>query len=1082
MTLDRPPFDAEDLFRRAQGLRPGPLGQADRRPDAGAAARYALWCRYVAGGDRRRMRRRLRRDGLWPSAVRHARTVPEPAWAGTLRAVMEAARAPDSPADPSADPFAVPFADALAPAIRVMRARLERGLAERGVPAGPAVGAVADGMERAVLARLSRIAGPALFAAFRRAHPADLLATLLGGAGDGVAPTGAYRAFVADTLADGFAGLFMRYPALARSVCLTVERCADAGAELCGRLAADAGALAATFGVAGPVAAVEAGLSDPHAGGRTVARVRFADGRSVACKPRDMAMEAIFSGLLRWVNGRGLRHAHRVPAVLERDGYGWMEWVEPAPCRDAAEMAAYWWRAGSLMALYTALDGSDLHCENLIAAGAHPVLVDVECLLHPRPSTILGQPDLPSLLMPGLLTSGFLPTYAFGGADGRVVVNLAAFGPPGGPDGLEEPGFANAGTDWIAPVRRRPPFPTGHVPALEGRPGSPADHVDAIVAGFTETRRLLMAHVDWLLDAPESPLARLGGAPGRFLPRPTSSYGLLLDKVSAADAMADGVDFAIVLEALHRNAEALPEGMRALAPLETADLEALDVPRFTFRPADTRVHDAAGRPLAELWAEAPLAAMARRLRACGEAELAYDAALIRAALPSGQGGGLPPVAAAPAGGEEGGATPREVLRAVADAIAGAAVERPDGTVHWVGLSQSGTSGLAIPQPSGLGLYDGGPGVALFLAAAGRVLDDDRLGRLARRALEPARRLFAGPQAGTVAGTVARGLGPGYATGLGGLITALAGCGDLLDDAALTGAAARVAERSRDALGAGHPHDLLGGDAGLVLALLSLHARTRAAGLVDAASAAGERALAAAVREGDALCWPLSGGAGLTGLSHGAAGFALAFAHLHRATGQACWRDAMAGALAFERRHFLPEHDNWPDLRPGPGAPGGGPRLAVSWCHGAPGIALGRLGVLAALGDDVPLGGAPGGALGEAVAEDLAAALRATVRHALLDGDDLCCGNGGRLDILRTAGRALDRPELVAAADAGLRRRLDHVCRDGRCRLWHGDLPVVGGDPHLFKGLAGFGYTLARAVDPALVPDVLLPGPAGGTPF
>ncbi|NEE32664.1 DUF4135 domain-containing protein, partial [Streptomyces sp. SID7982] len=40
-------------------------------------------------------------------------------------------------------------------------------------------------------------------------------------------------------------------------------------------------------------------------------------------------------------------------------------------------------RQGALLALLHALDGTDLHHENLIACGPHPVLVDVETLFHP---------------------------------------------------------------------------------------------------------------------------------------------------------------------------------------------------------------------------------------------------------------------------------------------------------------------------------------------------------------------------------------------------------------------------------------------------------------------------------------------------------------------------------------------------------------------------------------------------------------------------------------------------------------------------------------------------------------------------
>lgn len=1051
----RPAFDEATLFRRAEGFRPGLTGKNQQIADAAAVERFNQWSRYVAAGDRRMMSRRLRQDDLWPSAARHARDAAPPPWAKTLRVVMRTARAQDPAAPRRHDE---PFAELLAPAAAAMRALLMRDLRERGLSADhfPAPAAV-DGVEAAFVKRLGKIAAPSLLAAFRRQCPFNPLSALLAGAGV-TAPDAGYRAFIAETLADGMAAVFMAYPALARSLCLVTENAAAAAAELFARLAADRDALAERFGVRGAVAAAEPGLSDPHAGGRMVARVRFADGKSLAYKPRDLTMEGVFSDLLRWANRQGLTPPQRAPVVLERDGYGWMEWVEPAPCRDGDELDAYWRRAGGLTALYVGLGGVDLHHENLIAAGSHPVLVDVECLMHPPPASLIGAPEPAGPEAPLAPISGFLPMYGFADDGGRAI-NFGALGPATDARGCDEPAYVRLGGDWIAQVQRPAPFSLGHVPTLNGAPSSPVDHKEAIVAGYIDARRLLADRAGWLLSSPASPLARLRDALGRYMPRPTPSYGLLLTKATSAEAMADGKDFAVVLEALHRNWQALPDGLQALAPLEKAALEALDVPRFSFRPGDQRVHDGDGQPLRLMWKETPFAAAARRLRDAGPADIAYDAALIRAAFSTPA-----PLFARPSAAEgDGNATASltEGLRAVADAVAGAAIERPGGAVHWLGPPLDGAA-VETMQPSGPGLYGGGPGMALFLAAAARLLADDRLAELAKRALVPVSRLLGGPQANAAA----EALGSGYGGGLAGVVAALTWCGRLLDDPALLKAATQAASRTAAALKTRRCHDLLGGDAGLTLALLTLHAETAAGDLLSAATAAGERTLAAAARDGDALLWANAGAPGLAGLSHGGAGFALAFAHLHRATGERRWRDALLGALAFERRVFSPQHDNWPDLRPAAAAGADDkPRFMASWCHGAPGVALGRLGVLAALGDD------PGG-----VGDELAAALRVTQRHALQTTDDLCCGNCGRLDILRAAGRTLGDETLTAAADAGLRNRLDDARTHGRCRLWSDGLLATGGDPHLFKGLAGFGYTLARAAAPGEIPNVLSPGP------
>jgi lantibiotic modifying enzyme len=359
--------------------------------------------------------------------------------------------------------------------------------------------------------------------------------------------------------------------------------------------------------------------------------VVFADGRALAYKPRPIDMEAAFSTILDWVNGQGLRYDHRSPQVLDRDGYGWMEWIDGGPVADAAAADAFYWRAGSLFALYRALNGSDLHSENLIAAGACPVLIDTECLLHPPPDALADRPDLPAITMPSVLTAGLLPLYTFA-ESGRRAVNLGALGPSCGPDGLEETTYLNAGTDWVLRTRKASPRSTAHLPRLEDRLLDPTGHVSALAAGYRETWSLLLHRRDWLLTAAGSPFAALRRARGRHMTRSTWNYGQLLEAARGPEGMADGITFSILFEALRRPLASLPAGYRKIAEAESRDLERLDVPRFAFAGDDRHTGDCQGRPLARLFAETPFEAMAGRFRAYDQAQVDYEATLIAAAL------------------------------------------------------------------------------------------------------------------------------------------------------------------------------------------------------------------------------------------------------------------------------------------------------------------------------------------------------------------------------------------------------------------------------------------------------------------
>ncbi len=82
---------------------------------------------------------------------------------------------------------------------------------------------------------------------------------------------------------------------------------------------------------------------------------------------------------------------------------------------------------------------------------------------------------------------------------------------------------------------------------------------------------------------------------------------------------------------------------------------------------------------------------------------------------------------------------------------------------------------------------------------------------------------------------------------------------------------------------------------------------------------------------------------LTGFSHGAAGIAYALLRLYHTTQDENYLEAALEGIEYERSVFSEKHGNWPDFRSLEGRNSG---FAVQWCHGAAGIALGRLGSLA----------------------------------------------------------------------------------------------------------------------------------------
>ena len=276
---------------------------------------------------------------------------------------------------------------------------------------------------------------------------------------------------------------------------------------------------------------------------------------------------------------------------------------------------------------------------------------------------------------------------------------------------------------------------------------------------------------------------------------------------------------------------------------------------------------------------------------------------------------------------------------------------------------------------------------------------------------------------------------------------------LLDDArrvcGLVNAASIAADRS---------FDVLKGAAGAILGLLALHRTAGDEAALAAAVACGRHLLQSRATDPDGnLGWHAHPGRTrhLTGISHGAAGIALALLRLYRSTGDADFRAAAEQALTYERKLFMPRSGNWPDLRFR--AFPDGADTTCQWCHGGSGIGLARVACLDLIDDDHIMG-------------EIEAALSTTLAASPRPMDQLCCGNMGRIDFLLTAGVRLSRPELVACARNRATAIVGQATRRGQFAWDAGDDRM---NPGFFQGISGIGYQLLRLTSPETLPSILL---------
>ncbi|HYU31068.1 MAG TPA: type 2 lanthipeptide synthetase LanM family protein, partial [Thermoanaerobaculia bacterium] len=786
---------------------------------------------------------------------------------------------------------------------------------------------------------------------------------------------------------------------------------------------------------------IAAGLSDAHGGGRTTHILTLENGAGVVYKSRSAGMDMAFARWLAWSNERGGPHGlldHALHRLLDRGDRGWAELVTTEPCPDAGAARRFHVRAGQLLALLHASGARDIHYENLVAHGEHPVVIDLEAWLPPRLSRWLPAPederwtDAAQRLEHSVLSTGLLPRWQPDGPRDDVV-DVAGLG--GGQPGTRlRPVWRAVNTDHM--MRAWGTVETGlqpNVPVLEGRPLAPAAWGREVREGFAAMYRFLLAQRADLL-ASEGPLSGLAGCRGRLIFRPTRAYSRLRERSLRADACRDAAARGGELEALVRvYLDASGEEPPATWPLLAAERRALeqgDIPIFHADLAGTILEGPDGERIPGVIARPALEELGDRLRALGDEDLAEQLGYIEAALDSNS---LPPRPGEGAHGCQGGSEEVRVALALAETLRRHAVRGRDGSLAWIGpryLAGGETFELA---PLGTDLYGGTGGIALFFAALERVAGDAGKG-WGELALGCALRTSA-PEPEGIGGLV----------GLGARIYTLVALGELLEEAEPIREAQRLAARiTPERIAADTRLDVTLGTAGALLSLLALDAslpaeRRDGPEPLELAAACARHLLAE--RHPRSGSWASPGRPPEAGFAHGAAGIAYALLRFAARTGDREARTAAIAAVAFERGLLAAERT-----------------VQTTWCRGAAGISLARLGALD-VHDDAE------------VRAEIHSGLAATRASGLTPMDHLCCGNLGRAEVLLTAGEVLEDAGLAHAAQELVGQVLARAAARGGFS-WLPSGQISGFDPSFFKGAAGAGYTLLRLAAPEALPCVL----------
>lgn len=870
--------------------------------------------------------------------------------------------------------------------------------------------------------------------------------------------------------------LLQEYCVLARQLVMSIEQWVRFSLEWLDHLCADWHAISEVFAadsVPGILKAIAGGVGDTHRDGRSVLILTFSSGLRLVYKPRSLAVDMHFQQLLSWLNLRGQQPTFRTLKLLDRGSYGWSEFVEASSCHCEEKIARFYERQGAYIALLYALDAVDFHFENVIAAGEHPVLVDLEALFHPRIDLDLSELPGRRGLDHTVLAIGLLPVRRWtnnesegidisglGGREGQII-----------PQAMRT--WTGSGTDEMRVVKEQVELQgQRNRPRLNGRDVATHTYCEQIITGFTRTYKLLMAHRDELLA---QLLPRFAHDEIRFIARATRLYGMLLSESFHPNMLRDALQRDRCFDRLWYAVQYRPPLSRLIAA-ERADLLNGDIPLFTARPASRNLYTSRGEPIADFFATPSLEEVGKRIRQLNDEDLAWQRWIIQASFSSmsieSDAAGKKELRLSPAQPSHIPVSKQRLIegaRAVGEQLCDMVIHR-EGVIGWLSVMQAKGSGDKWNLlPADISLYGGHSGIALFLAYLGHITGEEHYTMLARMTLKTIHHEIAQIQ------KRARFTEISAFIGLGAPIYLFTHLGVLWNKPDLVREARELVTLLPPLISQDDRLDISAGAAGCIASLLSLYAVDRNAATLAVAVQCGDHLLSQARQMPEGVGWKTRAYIHYPptpGFAHGTAGIAWSLLALANASEQERFRQTALEALAYERSLFSPEKQNW--LMPladaaSPSTQGKTEErqpAAMSWNQGTPGIGLSRLASLkfvneadkAMLYDDIEI------ALEQTISAGFDSSAPGTrPNHSLSHG------YFGNIETLLVATRTLDEPCYNRNLERLTAMLLDSIDTYG----WITAAPVQVETPGLMAGLAGIGYELLRLAEPERVPSVLL---------
>ena len=98
-------------------------------------------------------------------------------------------------------------------------------------------------------------------------------------------------------------------------------------------------------------------------------------------RPRSLFIDVGYNKFIEWLNKKPVVYKLKTIQSIDKNEYGWQQFVQSRDCQTYNEVERYYYRMGALIGILYILNSTDMHYENIIANGEFPEIVDLETII-----------------------------------------------------------------------------------------------------------------------------------------------------------------------------------------------------------------------------------------------------------------------------------------------------------------------------------------------------------------------------------------------------------------------------------------------------------------------------------------------------------------------------------------------------------------------------------------------------------------------------------------------------------------------------------------------------------------------------